>query len=125
MATNDEPPSPGRNGERDFHGEKRANDTHGSKTYPGAKLFRKGKAQPATLLHGHAMIENRHGLVVQAEATQATGKAERATGLAMINRHYPGSESRLMLAADQGYDTSDFVADLRQKCVMPNVAVKV
>src|SRR4029079_82251 len=70
----DEPPAPGRNGERDFHGEKRANDTHESKTDPDAKLFRKGKAQPAKLYFmGHAMIENRHGLVVHADATAATG----------------------------------------------------
>ena len=111
----DEPPSPGRNGELDFHGEKRANDTHESKTDPDAKLFRKGKAQPAKLYFmGHALIENRHGLVVQADATAATGKAERQAALAMIDRHDPGCERRLTLAADKGYDTSDFVADLRQ-----------
>ena len=122
----DEPPSPGRNGERDFHGEKRANDTHESKTDPGAKLFRKGKSQPAKLYFmGHALIENRNGLVVQADATQATGKAERAAALAMIDRQDPGSERRLTLAADKGYDTSDFVSDLRQKCVTPHVAAKV
>jgi hypothetical protein len=109
---NDEPPSPGRNGERDFHGAKRANNTHESKTDPDAKLFRKSKAQPAKLYFmGHAMIENRHGLVVQADATQATGKAERQAALAMIDRHDPGSERRLTLGADKGYDTSDFVAD--------------
>lgn len=122
----DEPPSPGRNGERDFHGEKRANDTHASTTDPDAKLFRKGNSQPAKLYFmGHALIENRHGLVVQADATQATGKAERQAALAMIDRHDPGSERRLTLAADKGYDTSDFVADLRQKCVTPHVAAKV
>ena len=122
----DEPPSPGRNGERDFHGEKRANDTHESKTDPDAKLFRKGKSQPAKLYFmGHALIENRNGLVVQAEATQATGKAERVAALAMIDRQDPGSERRLTLAADKGYDTSDFVSDLRQKCVTPHVAAKV
>ena len=110
----DEPPAPGRNGERDFHGEKRANDTHESKTDPDAKLFRKGNSQPAKLYFmGHALIENRHGLVVQADATQATGKAEREAALAMIDRHDPGSERRLTLAADKGYDTSDFVADLQ------------
>jgi len=122
----DEPPSPGRNGERDFHGEKRANDTHESKTDPDAKLFRKGKSQPAKLYFmGHALIENRHGLVVQADATQATGQAERQAALAMVDRHDPGSERRLTLGADKGYDTSDFVVDLRQKCVTPHVASKV
>ena len=57
---------------------------------------------------GHALIENRHGLVVQADATQATGKAEREAALVMIDRHDPGSERRLTLAADKGYDTSDY-----------------
>jgi hypothetical protein len=122
----DEPPSPGRNGERDFHGETRANNTHESKTDPDAKLFRKGNSHPAKLYFmGHALIENRHGLVVQADATAATGKAERQAALAMIDRHDPGSERRLTLGADKGYDTADFVADLRQKCVTPHVASKV
>jgi IS5 family transposase len=121
----DEPPGPGRNGERDFHGEKRTNGTHESTTDPEAKLFRKGSSQPAKLYFmGHALIENRHGLVVQADATQASGKAERGAALAMIDRQDPGSERRLTLAADKGYDTSDFVAGLRQKCVTPHVAAK-
>ena len=86
------------------------------KTDPDAKLFRKGKAQPAKLYFmGHALIENRHGLVVQADATAATGKAERQAALAMIDRHDPGSERRLTLAADKGYDTSDFVGDRRPR----------
>ena len=93
---------------------KRANDTHESTTDPDAKLYRKGTSQPAKLYFmGHALIENRHGLVVQADATQATGKAERGAALAMIDRQDPGSERRLTLAADKGYDTSDFVADLQ------------
>ena len=122
----DEPPSPGRNGERDFHGETRANDTHESTTDPDAKLFRKGKSQPAKLYFmGHALIENRHGLVVQADATQATGKAERQAALAMIDRHDPGSERPLTLAADKGYDAADFVGALRQMCVSPHVAQKI
>jgi hypothetical protein len=74
---------------------------------------------------GHALIENRHGLVVQADATQATGKAERQAALEMIDRHDPGSDRRLTLAADKGYDTSEFVTDLRQKCVTPHIAAKV
>lgn len=95
-------------------------------TDPEAKLFRKGSSQPAKLYFmGHALIENRHGLVVQADATQATGKSERRAALAMIDRQDPGCERRLTLAADKGYDTSDFVADLRHKCVTPHVAAKV
>jgi transposase len=99
-----EPPAPGRNGERDFHGEQRINSTHESKTDPEAKLFRKGKGQASKLCFmGHALIENRHGLVVQADATLATGKAERQAALAMIERHDPGSERQITLAADKGY----------------------
>ena len=90
----DEPPSPGRNGERDFHGEKRTNDTHESTTDPDAKLYRKGNSQPAKLYYmGHALIENRHGLVVQRDADQATGTAEREAALAMIERHCAGSSA--------------------------------
>ncbi len=118
--------APGRNGERDFHGEKRANDTHESTTDPDAKLFRKGNSQPAKLCFmGHALIENRHGLVVQADATQATGTAERAGGAGDDRPARSGLGAPLTLGADKGYDTSDFVADLRQKCVTPHVAQKI
>jgi transposase len=122
----DEPPSPGRNGERNFHGETRSNDTHASTTDPEAKLYRKGNGQPAKLYFmGHALIENRHGLVVQANATAATGRAERETALTMVDRHDPGSERRLTLGADKAYDTSDFIAAMRQKFVTPHVAQKI
>src|SRR3974390_1872673 len=60
------PPSSGRNGERDFHDEKRSNDTHASTTDPEAKLYRKGKGKEAKLAYiGNALAENRHGLVVE------------------------------------------------------------
>jgi hypothetical protein len=76
---------------------------------PGRQLFRKGKSQPAKLYYmDHAMIENRHCLVVQADATAATGRAEREAALAMIDRHDPGSERRITVAANKGYDTFRF-----------------
>ena len=101
----DEPPAPGRNGERDFHGEKRSNETHASTTDPDAKLYRKGNSQPAKLCFmGHALMENRHGLVVGATLTPATGTAEREAALKMIVRRSPGAR-RLTLGADKGYDT--------------------
>lgn len=122
----DAPPAPGRNGERDFHGEKRTNDTHASTTDPDAKLYRKGNQQAAKLCFmGHALIENRHGLVVKADATEANGTAERKAALDLIDRQDPGSEGRLTIGADKGYDTSGFVADLRQRCVTPHVAQKI
>ena len=121
----DEPPAAGRNGERDFKGEQRANDTHASTTDPDAKLYRKGRGQGAKLCFmGHALTENRHGLVVKADATVANGTAEREAASSMIDRHAPGTSNRLTLAADKAYDTAAFVADLRQKCVTPHVAQK-
>jgi IS5 family transposase len=122
----DEPPGPGRNGERQFHGEKRTNDTHASTTDPDAKLYRKSNSAAAKLSYiGHALAENRHGLIVKADATAASSTAERETALALIERHSPGSERRLTLAADKGYDTRGFVDDCRRMCVTPHVAAKV
>jgi len=68
------PPAPGRNGERDFHGETRSNETHASTTDPDARLYRKGPGQPAKLAYlGHVLMENRHALVVDTRLTLATG----------------------------------------------------
>ena len=80
-----EPPAPGRNGERDFHGEKRSNETHASTTDPDARLYRKGPGQPAKLAYlGHVLMENRHALVVDTRLSLATGTAEREAALAMV-----------------------------------------
>jgi transposase len=111
-----------RNAEVDFHGAKRSNATHVSSTDPQARLFRKGRGKEARLCYmGHTLMENRHGLIVETALTQATGTAEREAAIAMIEVHSPGSQ-RLTLGADKGYDTSDFVADLRQMSVTPHVA---
>ena len=83
----DEPPADGggRNQETDFHGEKRSNDTHASTTDPEARLCRKGPGKEARLcLMGHALMENRNGLLVDACVTQADGHAERIAALRMI-----------------------------------------
>src|SRR5438445_10722554 len=64
----------GRNAERNFHSEKRRNDTHSSTTDPDARLFRKGAGKEAKLCHmGHLMTENRNGLIVDARLTEANG----------------------------------------------------
>src|SRR5215510_11452931 len=118
----DEPPSPGRNGERDFHGEQRSNDTHASTTDPEARLSRKGKGKEAKLSYiGNALTENRHGLVVEAELGLATGTIEREAAQTMIVRHSPGSR-RLTLGADKAYDVREFVDDLRDLNVTPHIA---
>ena len=115
------PPTPGRNGERDFRGEKRSNETHASTTDPDARLYRKGSGQPAKLAYlGHVLMENRHALVVDTRLTPATGTAEREAALAMMAAR-PGTH-RITLGADKAYDVAGFVSDLRQHNVTPHVA---
>jgi len=112
----------GRNGERDFHGETRSNDTHASRTDPQARLYRKGKGKEAKLSYiGTALTENRHGLVVEAELGSATGTIEREAAVRMVARHSPGSR-RLTLGADKAYDVHGFVDDLRDLNVTPHIA---
>jgi IS5 family transposase len=110
----------GRNAERDFHGEKRKNDTHSSITDPDARLFRKGAGKEAKLCHmGHLMTENRNGLIVDARLTEANGTAERSTALDMIEDNArPGST----VGADKNYDTADFVAGCRERGCTPHVS---
>jgi transposase len=118
-------PMKDRNAEVDFHGQKRSNATHASTTDPDARLYRKGQGKEARLCHmGHALMENRSGLIVETETTLADGHAERRAALAMINRRCPG-QKQITLGADKGYDTADFVADLRAINVTPHVAAKL
>lgn len=115
-------PALGRNGERDFHGEPRRNDTHASTTDPEARLFRKGFGKEARLCFiGHALMENRNGLIVGAVTTTASGHAERWAALSLIEPH-ADTPQPVTLAADKGYDSADFVAALRVKAVAPHVA---
>jgi transposase len=115
---------PGRNAERNFHQEKRSNETHESTTDPEARLYRKGNGQPAKLCYmGHALMENRNGLAVLGSVSQATGTAEREQALALIDRHRGNSEHRITLGADKGYDVAPFVEDLRSRSVTPHIAV--
>jgi hypothetical protein len=80
------PPGPGRNGERDFRGEKRPNQTHASTTGPEAKLYRKADGQASRMTFmGHLLMENRNGLVAGAVVTQATGIAEREAALTPVD----------------------------------------
>ena len=114
-----------RNAEVDFHGQKRTNATHVSATDPEARLYKKGKGKEAKLCFiGHALMENRNGLIVDAETTCADGHAEREAALVMIDRHCPG-DHKITLGADKGYDMAGFVDELRAMNVAPHVAAKV
>jgi transposase len=110
----------GRNAERNFHGEKRKNDTHSSTTDPDARLLRKGAGKEAKLCHmGHLMTENRNGLIIDARLTEANGTAERATALDMIEDNArPGST----VGGDKNYDTADFVAGCRERGCTPHIS---
>jgi hypothetical protein len=114
-----------RNAEVDFRGQKRSNATHASVTDPEARLYKKSPGAGASLCFmGHTLMENRTGLIVQTEMTQADGHAERRAALDMIHRHSPGSTRRLTLGGDKAYDVEGFVDDLRKACVTPHVAQK-
>jgi hypothetical protein len=117
------PPTGGRNGERDFHKEKRSNETHASTTDPDARLFRKGDARESRLCFiGHALMENRNGLIVDTQVSHATGTAERDTALAMIDRTRK-HHRRITLGADKLFDTESFVTDLKARAVTPHIAI--
>lgn len=116
------PPGAGRNGERDFRGEKRTNETHASATDPDARLYRKGNGRESVLCYmAHALMENRHGLAVGGEVTHATGTAEREAALELADRHCPSG--RVTLGADKAYDVEAFVDALRERRVTPHIAI--
>jgi len=147
----DEPPTsppddPG-NPTIDFHGERRSNATHESKTDPEARLARKGKGRESKLCYmGHVVIENRHGLVVQAQATIVTGTAETTTAEDLVKQvvvqaatatgtvdeeeaedlveHLAASRHRTV-GADKAFDTADFIAGMRALNVTPHVAQNI
>jgi len=108
----------------DFRGEKRTNATHQSTTDPEAQLVRKSKGHAAILgYRGHVLMENRHGLVVGAQATQVVGASEPATALTLATA-IPG-EHRATLGGDKGYDTGAFVAGCRALAITPHVAQNI
>src|SRR5690554_2167413 len=120
----DEPPTSGgeRSPDASFHGQKRSNATHASSTDPQARLYKKGAGKEARLCFmGHGLMENRHGLLVDACLTQADGHAERVAALHMIEP-YADRPRAITLGADKGYDAQDFVNELRSMQVTPHVA---
>ena len=105
----------------DFRGERRSNDTHQSTTDEDARLARKSKGHESKLAYcGNVLIENRNGLVVDTELLQCNGTAERDAALLMAER-LEGTQ-RVTMAADKGYDTQDFVREMRDMNVTPHVA---
>lgn len=110
-------------GPPDFRGQSRRSDTHECKTDPDARLYKKAPGQQARLCYiGHALTDNRHGLVIDASVTRASGTAEVDAALVMLDKR-PGKR-RLTVGADKGYDQQRFVDGARQAKVTPHVAQK-
>src|SRR3989475_8871978 len=120
MARRSVPPDDPGNATVDFHGRKRSNQTHASKTDPDAKMARKGKGKEAKLSYnGNLLVENRNGLIVNTEVFEANGTAERDAALVMLQQ-IPGTK-HVTVGGDKGYDTADFVAEGRKLKGTPHV----
>ena len=115
----DAPDSDGTN----FHGDTRSNDTHESTSDPDARLYKKSYGKESKLAYlGHALVENRNGLIAAAMATQADGYAEREAALTMLADKQKGRKRRITVGGDKGYDAQDFVAEARALNVTPHIA---
>jgi transposase len=118
------PPDDPGNPTVDFHGEKRSNRTHESKSDPEAQLARKGQGKEAKLSYsGNLLVENRNGLIVSSRVWEATGIAERYAALEML-QEIPGI-GRVTVGGDKGFDTADFVRECRNLRMTPHVAQNV
>jgi hypothetical protein len=116
------PTGSGRNAEVDFRGEKRSNQTHVLLSDPDAMLYRKGPGMEAKLCFiGHALMENRHGLVMDKRLTRISGHAEPVAALEMIESRADRPEA-ITLGGDKGFDAADFVMELREINVTPHIA---
>jgi len=105
-----------------FHGQKRSNDTHESTTDPDARLYKKSYGKESKLSYlGHALVENRNGLIAAAMVTHADGFAERDAALLMLAGKQHGRSRRITVGADKAYDSKDFVNTARELNVTPHV----
>ena len=98
-----------------FHGQKGSNETHESTTDPDARLHKKSYGKESHLSYlGHALVENRNGLIAAAMATTADGYAERKAALLMLEQQRKGRKRRITVGADKAYDSKDFVKEARK-----------
>jgi transposase len=115
------PPDDPGNPTVNFRGEKRSNETHQSRTDPEARLARKGEGKESKLSYsGNLLVENRNGLIVDAEVFQANGTAERDAALVMLEQ--VAGTKPVTVGGDKGFDTRDFVKECRRMRVTPHVA---
>jgi len=107
----------------DFCGQSRTNETHESTSDADARLYKKSYGKESKLSYlGHALVENRNGLIAAAMVTHADGYGERDAALLMLHRMQEGRSRRITVGADKAYDTKDFVSTARELNVTPHVA---
>jgi len=103
----------------DWHGQSRSNETHASTSDPESRLYRKSSAAPALPSYlGHVLTDNRHGLVVNVQASAADGYAEREVAQRMLS-DVARPDIRITVGADKGDDTRGFVKACRKMNVTP------
>jgi transposase len=121
-----DPPQPGAGS--GYGGEVLLRDKVESKTDPEARLFKKATADKSVPSYqGHAVIENRNGLVVGAEASQSATNAEREIALDLLDQVLVPAQQRhpeqqVTLGADTQYQDEKFVEDLRLRKIAPHVS---
>ena len=114
---------PDAGGDRDFKGERRSNDTHQSTTDAEAKLRRKGPGKEAKLCFaGHALMDNRHGLITDVSVTPSVGVTEPDAALELLARQRRKRLLPKSVGADKGYHTYRFVSALQEKHTAAHVA---
>ena len=105
-----------------FRGQKRSNKTHESTTDADSRLYKKSYGKESKLSYlGHALVENRNGLIASAMVTHADGYAERDAALLMLHEKQKGRSRRITVGADKAYDTKDFVQTVRELNVTPHI----
>src|SRR6202007_802906 len=105
-----------------FRGQKRTNQTHASTTDGDARLYKKSYGKESKLSYlGHALVENRNGLIAAAMVTHADGFAERDAALLLLAEKQDGRSRRITVGADKAYDTKDFVSTVRELNVTPHL----
>jgi transposase len=97
-----------------------------SSTDADARLYKKAlpdKAVPS--YQGHALMENRNGLIVAAEASRSSNAAEREVALKMLDQVVGSKWKRLgkkvTLGGDALYQEKMFIQALRERKVAPHI----
>jgi transposase len=121
-----DPPAPGHGS--GHGGEVLLRDKLESTTDREARLYKKATADKAVpSFQGHALMENRNGLIVAAGASLSATSAEREMALQLLDRAVAPPiqrppQCKVTLGADTQYQDEEFVAALREREIAPHVS---